>query len=141
MNGRHIDDQCVHFSGVFSGRCRAGVSYADVKDQSRLSQAPRFPCQRWLDSFTSCPAAQFPAGLDRKAGRRVVRCVPSSVNKELVYKLDPPRRRRAVRVRLLAYSFDHRTLFVEVVDTGRRIAVETCFCVVAPRKRARKGGE
>lgn len=53
-----IECCCVHFNGTQYASCKAGVVYADVKDESQVGRG-RFPC--WRDSESlPCDQRRYP---------------------------------------------------------------------------------
>lgn len=52
--------RCRHFSGLMQKTCRAGVAYADIRDESAgPGNGYRFPCFSDDGACTSCPSASF----------------------------------------------------------------------------------
>lgn len=52
---REAAKRCVHFNGVMSGTCEAGVDYGSFG--ARLPYRKELPC--WDGAITRCPQAQF----------------------------------------------------------------------------------
>lgn len=63
-------DMCVHYNGILGGdildkealegrRCKAGIRYADVKEQG-IGHGTRFPCVDSQRGTITCPLHQYP---------------------------------------------------------------------------------
>lgn len=57
---KQLQDRCEHFNGLINDKCRAGVRYEDVRDESTRPFA--FPCLRREEDpspATTCDRAKF----------------------------------------------------------------------------------
>lgn len=131
----HLLDQCDHFTGCYSGECRAGVSYETVIDQSRRNQMARFPCLRSLNSFTTCDRQQF-----TPIAKTVRRIDVSAKNwkRTIIYTPDEGAGQEPVRGLLVGCSDNQATAFIRIRTRQKHtkvVAVATAQCHFARRKK------
>lgn len=108
-------DRCDHFTGNFAGRCGAGVSYDEVKDQDRRGQMARYPCCRSLDAFTTCALARF---TPRRRVRRRIGLSAKNVGREVVFERGGGEEN--VRGRLVGWTDDGAQIFISVAAKRRK---------------------
>lgn len=113
----HMPDQCDHFTGCYAGRCRAGVSYDDVRDQDRREQAARFPCVRSQDSFTTCDRAQF---TPRPRVRRRIDLSEKNRGREVVFEQETAAGTVKVRGVLVGWTGDRERVLISVAAKRRK---------------------
>lgn len=126
---------CAHFTGSYVGRCRAGVIYESVKDQSRREQLARFPCDCCLNSFITCERANF-TPVERP--RRRVDVSDRNWKRAIIYTPEKGTGQKAVRGQLVGCSDDKATAFIRIRPTPRRtrvIAVQVEQCHFERKKR------
>jgi hypothetical protein len=130
---------CAHFTGSYVGQCRAGVPYASVKDQSRREQLARFPCDRSLNSFTTCERADF-TPVERP--RRRIDVSEKNWRREIVYTPEKGAGLEPVRGVLVGCSDDQATAFIRHRPTPKRTRVTAApveQCHFARRKKEDDG--
>lgn len=125
---------CAHFTGSYVGQCRAGVVYDLVRDQSRREQLARFPCDRSLNSFTTCDRADFTPVVKL---RRRIDVSDKNWKRTIIYTPENGTGEEPVRGQLVGCSDDQATAFIKYRPTPKRqkvIAVPSEQCHFARKK-------
>lgn len=133
MRGKHLPPppHCAHFTGSYVGKCRAGVAYDSVRDQDRRDQMARFPCDRSLNSFTTCNREHF---VPIVKIRRRIDVSDKNWKRAIIFTPDEG---EPVRGQLVGCSDDQATAFIRIRPTPKRtrvIAVPTEQCHFARRQ-------